>query len=208
MNRKLFISFLVVALFNLVVGCYTIEKITVPEYTQMAESDKPDEIRVTTKDSQEYRFSHANFYIENDTLYGKGKAILTDIQQQFEGKVALSDIKYFQVRTSDGKYSSVSVSQYLKIEAESGKPNEITLTTNDNKRYQFLKSDYHTGEDTLYGKGKLLSSEKTKNIALSDILFIEVERFEMGKSCLLGSGIFLGIASLVGLVWVAKASAE
>ena len=95
MRKKIFISFLVVALFNLVVGCYSFEKITIPEYTRMAESDKPDEIRITTKDFKEYRFSHLNFYIENDTLYGKGKTIITNMEQPFEGKFALSNIKYF-----------------------------------------------------------------------------------------------------------------
>lgn len=203
MNRKIFISFLVVALFNLVVGCYTIEKITVPEY--MAESDKPDEILVTTKDFKKYSFSHPNFYIENDTLYGMGKTILTNKEQSFEGKFALSDIKYFQVRTSDKNYSVVSVSQYLKIEEEKGKPDEIQFTTIDYNRYQFLKPDYHITEDTLYGKVKLLSGEgevllDTK-IALSDILFLEVENFDWLKFCLLGGGIYFGIGIILVVAW-------
>ena len=102
----------------------------------------------------------------------------------------------------------MSVSQFLKIEEEKGKPDEIQLTTNDYKRYQFLKPDYHIAKDTLCGKGQLLSDEREvsldKKIALSYILFIEVESFDIGKSCLLGGGIYFGIGIILIIAWRAS----
>ena len=92
MHKKILISFLLVAIFNLLVGCYSSELITTPEYNQIEEKDKPDDIRLTTKDSQEYHFSKSNVYIENDTLYGKGEIIFGDNEKSFDGKFALSDI--------------------------------------------------------------------------------------------------------------------
>jgi len=71
-----------------------------------------------------------------------------------------------------------SVSQYQKIVAEDGKPDEIYLTKNDDKRYYFLKTDYYIENDTLYGKGKMLVDTEeliNKIIALSDIESIQYE---------------------------------
>ena len=95
MYKKLVSSILIVALLNLL-GCYSIEYITTPEYKQIEEEDEADEIRVVTKDSQEYHFSGSNFSIENDTLNVRVKSTLTDVEQPYKGKFVLSDIKYIQ----------------------------------------------------------------------------------------------------------------
>ena len=71
MYKKVFISFLLVAIFNLLVGCYSSKLVTVPEYNQIEEEDKPNAISVITKDGQEYHFSNSNFYVMGDTLYEK-----------------------------------------------------------------------------------------------------------------------------------------
>ena len=95
MYKKLISSILVVALLNLV-GCYSFAPVTVPEYEQVEEKEgKPDEIRVITKDTQEYHFS--DFYIENDTLYGKGKLLSDDWEQQLDRSIALSNIESIEV---------------------------------------------------------------------------------------------------------------
>ena len=96
MYRKIFISFLLLALINFLAGCYSAESITVSEYKQVEKEDKPDEIYVKTKDSEEYHFSESNFYIENDTLYGKGKLIL-DKEQPLDRKIAISNIAWIEV---------------------------------------------------------------------------------------------------------------
>jgi len=202
MCKKVFICFLLLALINFLVGCYSSELVTVPEYNQIEKEDKPDEIRVITKGAQEYHFSDSNFYIEKDTLYGRAVTILTDMEQPFEGRFVLSEIKYIQFIVPDGKYSIVSVSQYLKIETESGKPDAIYVTKNDYTRYHFMSTDYYIKNDTLYGKGKLLSSDKTvvlnNGIALSEIESIEFENFNWLTTSLLG----LGIAAIAFITFI------
>ena len=97
MYKKLISSILVVALLNLL-GCHSFKSVTVPEYKQVEEEDKPDDIRVITKDSQEYHFSESNFYVEDDTLYGK-----VDISEQLlDRKIALSDIESIQFEYLNG----------------------------------------------------------------------------------------------------------
>ena len=105
MHRKFFISFLLIALINFLLGCYSAESITVLEYKQVEEEDKPDDIRVITKDSQEYHFSESNFYVEDDTLYGK-----VDISEQLlDRKIALSDIESIQFEYLNGVTTTLLV---------------------------------------------------------------------------------------------------
>ena len=87
MYRKTFISCLLLALINFLFGCYSYKSVTVTEIDEIEEKDKPNNIRLTTKDSQEYHFSDSHFYIENDTLY------LIDRHQQLDRKIALSEIE-------------------------------------------------------------------------------------------------------------------
>ena len=101
MHKKLISSILVVALLNLV-GCYSFESITVPEYKQVEEEEgKPDEIYVLIKDREKYHFLKDNFYIVNDILYGKGKLLLGDREELIDKKIALSDIVLIEVENFD-----------------------------------------------------------------------------------------------------------
>jgi hypothetical protein len=96
----------------------------------------------------------------------------------------------------------MTVSQYQKIEAESGKPDEIYLTKNDSTKYHFTKNDYHIENDTLYGKGKLLLGDveklQVRKIALSNIAFIEVDSINWLTTILLGLGI--GVVAFIIVV--------
>ena len=201
MSKKFISGILVIALLN-ICGCYSFDVFTVPEYKQVEEEEgEPDEIYVITKDSKEYHFTDLDYYIEKDTLYGKTKMIITDTEKPFEGKFALAEIKCIQFLASDWNYSIVSVSEYLKIEAESGKPDEIEITIVDNKKYHFMKDDYSIENDTLYGKGKLLSGKRSvpfvKKIALSDIESFQLERFSWLYTSLLSLSIVGLIAFLI-----------
>jgi hypothetical protein len=163
MYKKLISSILVVALLNLL-GCYSFEAVSVPEYKQVEEKEgKPDEIFIKTKDFQEYHFSDSNFYIEGDTLYWKEKVLISKKEKPFEGKFTLGDIESIQVEKIAQNYSVVTtmtISEYQNKLAESGKPDEIYLTTSNSSRYRFEKNDFYIEGDTLYGKGKLLLSDR------------------------------------------------
>ena len=101
MNEKLISSVLVVSLLNLF-GCYSADILTVPQYKTVEETNgKPNEIKVTTKDYKEYQFSNSNFYIENDTLYGKEKLLIAGGQEPIERKIALSEIVTIEVESFD-----------------------------------------------------------------------------------------------------------
>ena len=97
MYKKFISSILVVALMSLL-GCYSFQSVTVVEYKQIEENEgKPNEIKVKMDDSREYYFIDSNFYIENDTLYGKGEIILNSNEQKFDGEVAVSNIESIEV---------------------------------------------------------------------------------------------------------------
>jgi len=201
MYKKLISSILVVALLNLV-GCYSFKSVTVPEYSQIEEEDKPNEIKVKTKDSQQYHFSDSNFYIENDTLYGKGILFLSEEELPFEGKIAFGEIESIQLEEFGQKYPT-TISQYQKIEAERGKPDEIYLTKYDSTEYHFMKNDYYIENDTLYGEGEMISDDNEQpfegKIALSEIESIEVDKFNLTNTIFLS----VGIAGIVSLIYVA-----
>jgi hypothetical protein len=110
MYRKIFISFLVLALINFLAGCYSAESITVPEYKQVEEEDgKPGEIYVKTKDSEEYHFLESNFYIENDTLYGKGILFQSKEEITLDKKITISDIESIQFEYLNGVTTALLV---------------------------------------------------------------------------------------------------
>ena len=118
----------------------------------------------------------------------------------------LEDIKTIQVEYFVSEYSSpTTVSQYQKIVTENGKPDEIYLTKNDNKRYHFMKTDYYIQNDTLYGKGKLLVDREeliNKNIALLDIAVIETEKINWGTTSCLGIGIITALVGTILIIYV------
>jgi hypothetical protein len=200
MGNKVLVSFLVVAIFNLLVGCYSSELVTPLEYNKIKEEDKPDDIRVITKDFEEYHFSDSNYYIENDTLYGK----VSVKELSFEGKCALNEIESIQVEYFSQKYHSlVTVLQYQKMEAERGKPDEIYLTKTDFTKYHLMKTDYHIENDTLYGKGKLILDREellNKKIALSNIESIVDESINLQNTVVLSGGLLLTLAVIFVVV--------
>lgn len=208
MSKKLISSILVVALLNLV-GCYTLQPITVPEYKQVEkEEGKPDEIFVKTNEPIEYHFSDSNFYIENDTLYGNGILLQSKEEITLEKKFAISEIDSIQLYYFGQKYSNpVTFSHYQKIEAEKGEPEEIYLTKYDSTKHHFLKNDYYIENDTLYGKEIFLPNDKEQpfegKIAISEIESIQMELYDEDKvigawvGALLGIG--LGILIILGL---------
>ncbi|MCK5086509.1 MAG: hypothetical protein KAQ90_03265, partial [Melioribacteraceae bacterium] len=58
------------------------------------EESGPNKIRVITISGKELHFvNEGYYYFENDTLYGKGEIQVVDDKQNFEGKIALVNIK-------------------------------------------------------------------------------------------------------------------
>jgi len=197
MYKKFISSILVIALLNLL-GCYSSDLVTVTEYNHIKEEDKPNNIIVKTKDSQVYHFSDSNFYIKNDTLHGK----VSTREQSIGGMIAFREIASIQFEDFGSKDPSlITISQYQKIEAETGKPDEIYLTKIDSTRYHFMKNDYYTVNDTLFGRGKLLIDDREQLIPLSEIEVIQYEYVDDLKTTLLVFGI-AALSLIVGYsIW-------
>ncbi len=85
MHKRIIISFLIVVLFNLLVGCSGMESVSSREYKKIEQlRGQPDKIYVRTSDSKLYLFLHSHYYIRNDTLFGKDNSgreiVLTNIR--------------------------------------------------------------------------------------------------------------------------------
>jgi len=85
MYKKLKLVFLIGVAINFLVGCSGRETISFREYKKVEQlRGQPPKIYVLSSDSYAYIFSHSNYYIQNDTLFGKSKSgrefVLTNIK--------------------------------------------------------------------------------------------------------------------------------
>jgi len=173
--------------------------VNVTKYKQIEEEDKLNEIFVKTEDSQEYYFSEPNFYIENDTLYGNKYTRTIPVGRT----IAFSEIASIQFEDFGSNHPSlITVSEYQKIEAETGKPDEIYVTKLDSTKYHFMKNEYYLENDKLYGKGKIILGDREQKIALSDIESIQFEYLDGGKT----AGLVLGIVAIFFIIGAIAAS--
>ena len=109
MHKKIISGILVFALLSQA-GCYSPQLISYNEYQKIEEEDgKPDNIRVTTKDTVEYHLFDQNYYFDSDTLYGKGTIIKMDEKLVSNVKIAVSSIESIKVYTLDSSATIVVV---------------------------------------------------------------------------------------------------
>ena len=101
MPNNIFTGVLIIAITISLTACSSSEVITVQNFKQIEEKDTPVKIRVTTKDSSEYRFVKPDYYFENDTLYGKKKYVLNDEERILIRKIAISDIEQINTEMVD-----------------------------------------------------------------------------------------------------------
>jgi len=102
MNKKIFISFLLVAFINLLTGCYSFQSVSLSEYEEFKmEKGKPNEIYVKTKDRTWYNFTNFNYHIQSDTLYGWGKMLDDDWKELSNEKIALVNIESLGINKKD-----------------------------------------------------------------------------------------------------------
>jgi len=95
--KRIIIAITTISFLNLI-GCYSLETISFPEYQKIErENGKPKEIFISAKDSAKYYFDDREYNIRNDTLVGKGIIIVSDVEQPFEGNIPLTEIESFQL---------------------------------------------------------------------------------------------------------------
>ena len=104
-----------------------------------------------------------------------------------------------------GCYSSqsVTVPEYKQVEEEEGKPDEIYVKTKDNQEYHFYYPSFDIENDTLYGKGVRIVSEKEilfeGELALSDIESIEIANMDWLKT----SSLCIGLSPIILIIGLA-----
>jgi len=207
-NKKILISLLLVALFNFLVGCYNYETVSVQEFNQILEEDKPNKILVRTKDSQEYNFIKSNFYIQNDTLFGKELISVNEKWVPFEGKISFNEIDEIEYYNTENKWTyRLTISEFARIEKED-KPDEIFLTISDSTRYYFKKDDYYLDNDLFFGKGKLRIADKKESINrelafsnINSIIFKETS-LSWDRKVLWGIGFIAGLFFAITIIWL------
>ena len=210
MCKKLLISFLSIALFNLFVSCTSNEIVAPAEFKEIAKDERPDELIIKTNDNQVFILSNSNYDINNDSLFWQEQSTIDEKWIPFEGKIAFDEIKEVEYYNDKNDWTyTLSISEYKKIEGENGKPFEIFVMKNDSTKYYFKDDDYYLDKDTLIGNGKLLLNENeqiiTKAIALSDIKSFEYDYISLMNRIFRGvvffSIIFLGFLILVAVTW-------
>jgi len=96
MRKKYIVSVLIPALLVQLCGCYSMKEISKDEMTELKEGG---DLVVYTKDSTIYSFEESNYYISNDTLYGKGNVKFSedsDFKVAIENSIALTNIEKVQ----------------------------------------------------------------------------------------------------------------
>jgi hypothetical protein len=96
MHKKYIVSILIPALLIQLYGCYSMTEISKDE---MSEFKEGGDLIVFTKDSTIYSFEESNYYMSNDSLYGKGYVKFSDnsdFKVATEGTIALTNIEKIQ----------------------------------------------------------------------------------------------------------------
>ena len=96
MHKKYIVSVLIPALLIQLYGCYSMQNISNDEIAGLKDGG---DLTVYTKDSTIYFFKESNYYISNDSLYGKGyvkSSEDSDFNVEIKSIIALTSIETIQ----------------------------------------------------------------------------------------------------------------
>lgn len=98
MGRKIFISFISLALLNLI-GCYSISEVSKEEFI----NSKYGDAYLLTYNLEKYHFREGNYFVQNDTLNGIGEKDISGFGEvPFKGLLPLNTVSSFQLDYIDG----------------------------------------------------------------------------------------------------------
>lgn len=99
--KKLLINVLIISLINFF-GCTTMGVATKESVEKEAkEGTLESELYIITFENNRYHFGKWGYQIKRDTLFGKGLKINPDGEEPFEGKIAMDDIRRFEMEEGD-----------------------------------------------------------------------------------------------------------
>jgi len=155
---------------------------------------------IAKTDKKQFVFDESTYFIEVDTLYGKGKCISRIISgksfESFDGGISLNDIE--EIQTDNFNFISTHFDLIVVLEE-----NEIVFEANN----------YVVDNDSITGKGKIISKIETKKddgsfsgaVDINDVEEIQVYKFNFTTVAALG--IFL-VATTVLVIYGAKSSLD
>ena len=154
---------------------------------------------IVKTDKKQFVFDEGTYFIEVDTVYGKGQCISRIISgksfEPFEGGISLNDIE--EIQTDDFNFISTHFDLIVVLEE-----NEIIFEANN----------YVVNYDSIAGNGKINSMIETKkdnepfsgSIDINDVEEIQVYKFNFTSVAALG--IFLVFAFSIFILGAKKAA--
>lgn len=77
--------------------------------------EKHKDIYINTINEELYFFSFSNYYLENDSLIGRGKKIFNYNEENFNGKIALTDILTIEQTEINSTNTLLFISGFILI---------------------------------------------------------------------------------------------
>ena len=198
MYKNTLIITLLAAFIICINGCSsrdTVKTVTFREYKKIEQlRGQPPKIYVRDSDSQVYIFSHSNYYIQNDTLFGKdnsGKEIvLTNIKSiHYDNYNIEQDVEVYYDPEEDSivGYKYAGATAYIKMNDGTDYTGEL-LVVRDSK--MIICEEYYADEQELADSVYALFILNNRDI----------EMIELYVGNYLGTGILVGsgAGSLVG----------
>jgi hypothetical protein len=127
---KRYISAILIPCFLLqLYGCYSSNYITIDQLVNEKRQDvkqatfqdsisvdeKHKDIYINTINEELYFFSFSNYYLENDSLIGRGKKIFNYNEESFNGKIALTDILTIEQTEINSTNTLLFISGFILI---------------------------------------------------------------------------------------------
>ena len=187
---------LLVAFIISINGCSgSLKTVTFREYKKIEQlRGQPDKIYVRTSDSKLYLFSYSNYYIRNDTLFGKDNSgieiVLTNIKSITYNNYGIEqdvDVYYDQEKDSILAYKYAGAKAYIEMNDGSDYAGEL-LTVGDS--IMILCEEYDAEEQDLADSIYAIYVLNNRDIKL----------IELYGGNYLGAGIILGgsTGSIIG----------
>ena len=99
--KNLIIIFLVISIFNYL-ACTTLNVATRESIEEdIKQGTLQSELYVITKNNNRYHFGKWGYQVVEDTLIARGLKINQNVEEPFEGKIAMDDISHFEVKETD-----------------------------------------------------------------------------------------------------------
>jgi len=153
MSKKIIMVLLIGIAINFLVGCSSWETVSFREFKKIEQlRGQPPKIYVWGSDSYVYIFSHSNYYIQNDTLFGKSKSgrefVLTNIKSiQYNYEIEQDvDVYYDLEKDSIIAYKYAGAEAYIEMKDGSDYTGEL-LTVRDS--IMIICEEYEADEQEL-----------------------------------------------------------